>query len=157
RWNEEVEAALDRRFRGLRRGREWYPGRPVMITRNDYALDLYNGDLGVCIDTDDGPRVVFDRETPRLVPPSHLGDHVTVHATTIHKAQGSQFDEVVVVLPDERSRLLTRQLLYTAVTRARSRLHLVGTEAVVREGVARSIRRASGLGERLWGGRDAPS
>ena len=71
---------------------------------------------------------------------------------TIHKSQGSQFDEVVVVLPSEASRLLTRQLLYTAVTRARSRVWVVGDEQPVRAAVGRSVQRASGLGTRLWGG-----
>jgi exodeoxyribonuclease V alpha subunit len=71
---------------------------------------------------------------------------------TIHKAQGSQFGEVVVVLPDGSSRLLTRQLLYTAVTRAKRRVHIVGGEDVVRAAVERSVQRASGLGVRLWGG-----
>jgi exodeoxyribonuclease V alpha subunit len=70
---------------------------------------------------------------------------------TIHKSQGSQFEQVVVVLPDEESRLLTRELLYTAVTRARHRVWLVGSEAVVREAISRSVQRASGLGPLLWG------
>jgi exodeoxyribonuclease V alpha subunit len=150
-WGREIERALDERFTGLRWGGEWYPGRPVMITRNDYGLDLYNGDIGVCVATDDGLRVLFDRDGGRAFPPSHLGEHTTVHATTIHKSQGSQFDEVVVVLPGESSRLLTRELLYTAVTRARRRVRVVGNEDVVRGAVARSVQRASGLGARLWG------
>ena len=150
-WGREIERALDERFTGLRWGGEWYPGRPVMITRNDYGLDLYNGDIGVCVETVDGLRVLFDRDGGRAFPPSHLGEHTTVHAMTIHKSQGSQFDEVVVVLPGESSRLLTRELLYTAVTRARKRVRVVGTEDVVRGAVARSVQRASGLGARLWG------
>ena len=60
-WGREIERALDERFTGLRWGGEWYPGRPVMITSNDYNLDLYNGDIGVCVETDDGLRVLFDR------------------------------------------------------------------------------------------------
>jgi exodeoxyribonuclease V alpha subunit len=71
---------------------------------------------------------------------------------TIHKSQGSQFGEVVVVLPDESSRLLTRELLYTAVTRASHRVRIVGSEDVVRGAIRRSVQRASGLGTRLWGG-----
>ena len=148
-WGREIERALDERFTGLRWGGEWYPGRPVMITRNDYGLDLYNGDIGVCVDTDDGLRVLFPGG--REFAPSHLGEHTTVHAMTIHKSQGSQFDEVIVVLPGESSRLLTRELLYTAVTRARHRVRVVGNEDVVRGAVARSVQRASGLGARLWG------
>ncbi len=150
-WGRDLERALDERFTGLRWSGEWYPGRPVMITSNDYALELYNGDIGVCVDTEDGLRVLFDRGPAQGFRPSHLGEHTTVHAMTIHKSQGSQFDEVVVVLPGESSRLLTRELLYTAVTRARRRVRVVGSEDVVRAAVERSVQRASGLGGRLWG------
>jgi len=149
-WGREIERALDERFTGLRWGGDWYPGRPVMITKNDYNLELYNGDIGVCVETDDGLRVLFDRG--REFPPSHLGEHSTVHAMTIHKSQGSQFDEVVVVLPDESSRLLTRELLYTAVTRAQQRVSMIGGEGIVRAAVERSVQRASGLGARLASG-----
>jgi exodeoxyribonuclease V alpha subunit len=152
-WSRDVEDALDEVFTGLRWGGEWYPGRPVMITKNDYQLDLYNGDIGICVQGDDGRSqrlvVVFDKDGPKAFPPSHLGEHTTVHAMTIHKSQGSQFGEVVVVLPDESSRLLTRELLYTAVTRARARVRIVGTEEVVRAAIGRSVQRASGLGSRL--------
>jgi len=120
-----------------------------MITRNDYNLELFSGDIGICIDTDDRRRVAFDGG--RVVAPSHLGEHATVHAMTIHKSQGSQFEEVVVVLPGETSRLLTRELLYTAVTRAKKRVHIVGSESVIRHAITRSVQRASGLGVRLWG------
>jgi exodeoxyribonuclease V alpha subunit len=146
-WGREIERALDERFTGLRWGSEWYPGRPLMITSNDYNLELYNGDIGVCVETDEGLRVLFDRG--REFPPSHLGDHTTVHAMTIHKSQGSQFDEVVVVLPNESSRLLTRELLYTAATRAQQRVSIIGGEDVVRAAVERSVQRASGFGVRL--------
>ncbi len=85
-----------------------------------------------------------------MFPRSQIGDHTTVHAMTIHKSQGSQFDEVVVALPARSSRLLTRELLYTAVTRASTAVTLVGDEDVIRSAVARSVQRASGLGPRLW-------
>ncbi len=103
------------------------------------------------METDDGPKVAFARGGIRAFPRSHIGDHVTVHAMTIHKSQGSQFNEVVVALPAESSRLLTRELLYTAVTRASERVTLVGDEAVIRQAINRSVERASGLGVRLWG------
>jgi exodeoxyribonuclease V alpha subunit len=150
RWTVDIENALDERYTGLRWQGEWYPGRPVMITNNDYLRDLYNGDIGVCVDSDDGPRAVFERGGGvRSFPRSHLGEHTTFHATTIHKSQGSQFDRVAVVLPQETSRLLTRELLYTAVTRARHGLTVVGDEAVVRAAIERSVQRASGLAARL--------
>ena len=150
-WRQLIEAALDERYPGLRFGAEWYPGQPVMITTNDYRLNLFNGDIGVTVETDDGPKVAFGRGGIRTFPRSHIGDHVTVHAMTIHKSQGSQFNEVVVALPAESSRLLTRELLYTAVTRASDRVTLVGDEAVIRHAINRSVERASGLGVRLWG------
>lgn len=150
-WGRDLEVALDDRFTGLRWAGEWYPGRPVMITRNDYQHELYNGDIGLAVETGDGLRVAFDRNGIRLFPLTQLGEHTTVHAMTIHKSQGSQFDEVVVVLPGDASRLLTRQLLYTAVTRASSRLWVVGDEQPVRSAIGRSVQRASGLGARLWG------
>ena len=149
-WRRDIEDALDRRFPGLRYGGEWYPGRPLMITANDYNLGLYNGDIGVVVQTDDGLRVVFERGGPRMFPPGYLSDHATVHALTIHKSQGSQFGEVVVSLPSESSRLLTRELLYTAVTRASRRVTVVGEEPVIRMAVERSVQRASGLRSRLW-------
>jgi exodeoxyribonuclease V alpha subunit len=150
-WGRDVEGALDERFPGLRWGGEWYPGQPVMITRNDYNLDLYNGDIGVVVSTPEGMRAVFERGEVRTFPLSHLTEHATVHAMTIHKSQGSQFDQVVVVLPEGESRLLTRELLYTAVTRARKRVWVVGGEDVVRQAIDRSVQRASGLGQLLWG------
>jgi exodeoxyribonuclease V alpha subunit len=151
-WGREIERALDERFTGLRWGGDWYPGRPLMITKNDYSLELYNGDIGLCVQTEDGLRVLFDRDAGRAFPPSHLGEHTTVHAMTIHKSQGSQFDEVMVVMPGESSRLLTRELLYTAVTRASRRVSIIGSEDVVRGAVARAVQRASGLAARLTEG-----
>lgn len=148
-WSRDIETGLDQRFTGLRYGGEWYAGRPVMVTSNDYRLELFNGDIGVTVQGEDGLRVVFDRGGLRSHQPSRLGQHVTVHAMTIHKSQGSQFDEVVVILPDQASRLLTRELLYTAVTRARTRVWLVAEEEVIRQAIARSVERASGLSDRL--------
>lgn len=149
-WGRDIEADLDQRFTGLRYGGEWYPGRPVMITSNDYRLDLFNGDIGVTVQTIEGLRVAFERAGELTQHPlARLGEHTTVHSMTIHKSQGSQFEEVVVVLPDEASRLLTRELLYTAVTRASQRVWLVASESVVRHAIGRSVERASGLAERL--------
>ena len=155
RWQRAIEAGLDRRHPGLRFRGRWYPGQPVMITKNDYSLDLYNGDIGVVAMTDRGLRVVFRRGEIRSFPPGYLGDHATVHALTIHKSQGSQFKEVIVSLPPESSRLLTRELLYTAVTRASEKVTIVGPEPAIRLGIERSVQRASGLRSRLWSGRSA--
>ena len=150
-WRRDIESALDERFPGLRYRGEWYPGRPLMITKNDYNLGLYNGDIGVVVRAGEGMRVMFDRGGVRSFPPGYLGEHSTVHALTIHKSQGSQFDEVVVSLPLESSRLLTRELLYTAVTRASEKVTVVGPESAIHLGIERSVQRASGLRSRLWG------
>ena len=147
-WRRMIEGALDARFPGLRYGGPWYPGRPVMITSNDYNLGLYNGDIGVAAYTSEGLRAVFDRGGD--FPPGYLGEHATVHSMTIHKSQGSQFEKVLVSLPPASSRLLTRELLYTAVTRASKSVTLIGAESVVRRAVERSVQRASGLGAKLW-------
>jgi exodeoxyribonuclease V alpha subunit len=120
----------------------------VLVTANDYTLDLYNGDTGVIIaDPADGAiRAAFARGNETLLlPPARLDAVETLHAMTIHRGQGSQFDEVTVILPPADSPLLTRELLYTAVTRARERIRVVGTPEAVRAGVLRRVRRASGL------------
>jgi exodeoxyribonuclease V alpha subunit len=127
---------------------EWYPGRPVLVTANDYDTGLYNGDTGVVVATPDGPRVAFPGRAEPLAP-SRLAEVATVHAMTVHRGQGSQFARVTVVLPPAESPLLTRELLYTAVTRAREFVRVVGSEAAVRAAVARPVSRASGLRHRL--------
>jgi exodeoxyribonuclease V alpha subunit len=146
-WNRRVEQRLGARARD-----RWYAGRPLLVTCNDAALDLMNGDLGVIVQSSAGPRAAFAAVTgTRQLPPVRLSAIETVHATTIHKSQGSEFGHVVVVLPPPGSQLLTRELLYTAVTRARVRVTIVGGEAALRAGIARAAGRASGLGELLAG------
>ena len=122
------------------------------MTENDYELGLYNGDTGVIVESHLGrPSAVFERGGELLsFSPLRLGAVETVYAMTIHKSQGSQFDAAAVLLPPSSSRILTRELLYTAVTRAREELILVGTEEAVRSAVGRPVARASGLRERLW-------
>ncbi|HUC36493.1 MAG TPA: exodeoxyribonuclease V subunit alpha [Acidimicrobiales bacterium] len=151
-WNDHVER-LVAGDPTLEVSSAWYVGRPVIVTSNDYALRLFNGDVGVVLPREGGGvEAVFRRGGDLLsVSPSLLGNVATVYAMTIHKAQGSEFDEVAIVLPDPSSRVLTRELLYTAVTRARHRVLLVGTEDALRAGVERRIARASGLLHRLWG------
>lgn len=125
----------------------WYPGQPLLVTETDYDAGLSNGDAGAVIQRGDGLVAAFDRgATPPMVHPSRLNAVQTAYAMTIHRSQGSQYDTVSVVLPDETSALLTRQLLYTAVTRARRRVRVIGHEAVVRAAVERQALRASGLG-----------
>lgn len=131
-----------------------YAGRPILITSNDYNLELWNGDVGVLGPSLDGTRLqgYFRREEGiRTVPLSRLPSHETVFAMTVHKSQGSEFDGVAVVLPEQPSPLLTRELLYTAVTRARTEVTLFGSHAMLSAGMANGLRRTSGLAERLGG------
>ena len=150
-WRAEIERWLRTAIPGYAAG-PWHAGRPLLVTQNDYALGVYNGDTGVVVDTGGGRlRAVFDRRGELLaVRPTRLASVESLYAMTIHKAQGSQFRSVVVVLPEPTSAVLTRELMYTAVTRAEAELTLVGSEAAVRAAVSRPIARASGLGEALW-------
>jgi exodeoxyribonuclease V alpha subunit len=132
----------------------WYIGRPLLVTDNDYELRLYNGDTGVVVQSADPDRVIAafrQRGAIVEVSPTRLAAVDTVYAMTIHKSQGSQFDTAAVLLPAPSSRILTRELLYTAATRARRQLVLAGSEETIRAAVARPVARASGLRSRLAG------
>jgi exodeoxyribonuclease V alpha subunit len=133
---------------------EWYVGRPVLVTANDRRQQLWNGDLGVVVRARDGAgtTVAFpaaDGDGTRTLAPARLGEVETVHAMTVHKSQGSQVDHAVVVLPDPASRICTRELLYTAVTRAKVGATMVASEAAVRATIGARIARTSGLAEAL--------
>ncbi|MGI9157929.1 MAG: exodeoxyribonuclease V subunit alpha [Marmoricola sp.] len=149
-WNRQVERLLTDAT-GVTHYEEWYAGRPVLVTANDYGLDLFNGDLGVTVRLPDGRlRVAVPGATEvRLFATTRLADVETVYAMTVHKSQGSQAKVVSVVMPPEDSPLLTRELFYTAVTRAQERVRIVGTEQAVRAAVDRQVQRASGLARRL--------
>ncbi len=151
-WNRQVE-----RWLGEETGEpiwtSWYPGRPLLVTANDYGLGIYNGDTGVVVRRGErGLRAAIAGSTRRHdLATGRLGQLETMHAMTIHKSQGSQAERVVVVLPPPDSRLLTRELFYTALTRARERLVVVGSEDDVRAAIARRAVRATGLRLRLAG------
>jgi exodeoxyribonuclease V alpha subunit len=144
-WNRQVERWLTEET-GDPIWSSWYAGRPVLVTANDYGLGLYNGDTGVTVVRDDALRAVIG---DKMFATSRLADVETMHAMTIHKSQGSQSEEVTVLLPQEDSRLLTRELFYTAVTRAKERVRVVGSEAALRTAIERRAVRASGLAQRL--------
>ncbi|WP_068269542.1 exodeoxyribonuclease V subunit alpha [Aldersonia kunmingensis] len=125
----------------------WYPGQPLLVTSNDHELRIYNGDTGVIVRTADGElTAAFARgREVVLVHPTRLPAAQTVYAMTIHRSQGSQYDTVSVLLPPESSSLLSRELLYTAITRARKHVRVLGTPDSVRFAVGRQVLRASGL------------
>jgi exodeoxyribonuclease V alpha subunit len=152
-WMARVQGWLSEEIENFDAEERWYVGRPLLVTKNDYSLQLYNGDTGVVVGREDGGvAAAFDRGGDILeIRPSRLEAVETAYAMTIHKSQGSQFDTAAILLPAPHSRILTRELLYTAVTRARRELILVGTESSIRAAVDRPVSRASGLRERLWG------
>ncbi|HEU4665572.1 MAG TPA: exodeoxyribonuclease V subunit alpha [Dokdonella sp.] len=143
---------------GFDANRSWYHGRPVIVTRNDYARGLFNGDVGVALADESGLRVWFESAdhqggaalrgfSPRVLPPCE-----TAWAITIHRSQGSEYDDVAVVLPpDPEHRLLSRELVYTAISRARRRAELWTTPAALEAAVARRVERLGGLRARLGG------
>jgi exodeoxyribonuclease V alpha subunit len=127
---------------------EWYPGRPVMVLRNDYVLRLFNGDVGIVAPDGSNTLLVYFPDAGggfRAVPPLRLPEHETAFATTVHKAQGSESEQVLLMLPAEPGRVLTRELLYTAITRARSAVTLVAGSEVLETAIASPTRRYSGL------------
>jgi exodeoxyribonuclease V alpha subunit len=131
----------------------WYARRPIMITRNDYNLKLFNGDIGLLLpDSDSGePRAFFPGpdNTLRKFLPLRLPEHETAYAMTVHKSQGSEFDRVLLILPERESPVLSRELLYTGITRARTSVELWFDEKVFRAALARRVTRTSGLCDAL--------
>lgn len=154
-WNRQVERWLVEST-GQAIWSPWYAGRPVLVTNNDYGLGVYNGDIGVAVVAGAGQQgalraVIAGAEDLLELATSRLSDVETMHAMTIHKSQGSQSDVVSVLMPPEDSRLLTRELFYTAVTRAKRKVRVIGPEGSVRAAIARRAVRASGLARRLAG------
>lgn len=131
----------------------WYPGRPVLITRNEPELRLFNGDIGICLPDSDGDlRVYFPDGAGgvRALVPARLPEHETVYAMTVHKSQGSELDRVLMILPDRDTPLLTRELIYTGITRARSGVEVWSEPGLLRTAIERRVERASGLNDALW-------
>jgi len=156
---EQVNQVVEQSFRARRliSGVEaCYRGRPVMVVENDYTLGLYNGDVGVALPDPESQgrlKVFFERADGglRAISPSRLPRHETVFAMTVHKSQGSEFDQVLFILPPEDTSILSRELIYTGVTRARARLELWGSGDTLRQAVQRPVARYSGLPDRLRG------
>lgn len=138
----------------------FYRGRLILVTENDYGMGLHNGDTGIVWPDEAGKLCVFvqgEGGVLRRISPAQLPSHETAFALTIHKSQGSEYDEVAVILPEEHSPLLTRELVYTAVTRAKRKVHLFGSQGAL-EGAARaSVTRHSGLAFALGRSFTSPS
>jgi exodeoxyribonuclease V alpha subunit len=126
---------------------------PILITQNDYQLRLYNGDIGILLpDPTNGSLLAWfigEDGGIRRVPPARLPEYEPAFVMTVHKSQGSEFDNVLLILPDKESPVLTRELIYTGLTRARSRVEVWFQESVLRAAIARTIQRGSGLRDRL--------
>ena len=147
--NEALEARFKRRL-GVPARERWYPGRAVMVRQNDYALGLFNGDIGLCLKTEQGLRVFFEGdEGYRGFAPARLPSHDSAFAMTVHKSQGSEFAEVLLALPEQPSPLLTRSLFYTGITRAKRKVEIWALPARLAEAVNTRAERAAGLAERL--------
>ncbi len=147
--NEALEARFKRRL-GVPARERWYPGRAVMVRQNDYALGLFNGDIGLCLKTEQGLRVFFEGdEGYRGFAPARLPSHDSAFAMTVHKSQGSEFAEVLLALPEQPSPLLTRSLFYTGITRAKRKVEIWALPARLAEAVITRAERAAGLAERL--------
>ncbi len=149
-------AGILKKYTGIDTSREWYPGRPIMVTRNDYQLNLFNGDVGLIVKPDAGtsrPAAFFmdSNKKARMISPARLPVHETVYAMTVHKSQGTEFDTVLLVLPRHVSPVVTRELFYTAVTRAKKNVVVLATSDIIRQAVRTRVQRASGLSEQLWG------
>ena len=152
RFNRLVERGL--RARGVLEGDEFYVGRPIIVTRNDRQTGLSNGDTGVVVGAADGRRQVWFPDLAGggerfLLAPSRLPEHESFFALTVHRAQGSEYDEVVFIPGDPESRVSTRELFYTAVTRARRKVTVLADQDAVRAAVQRTTSRATGLSDRL--------
>ncbi|AGA84825.1 exodeoxyribonuclease V subunit alpha [Stutzerimonas stutzeri] len=147
--NEALEARFKRRL-GVPARERWYPGRAVMVRQNDYALGLFNGDIGLCLRTEQGLRVFFEGDDGyRGFAPARLPSHDSAFAMTVHKSQGSEFAEVLLALPEQPSPLLTRSLFYTGITRAKRKVEIWALPARLAEAVNTRAERAAGLAERL--------
>jgi exodeoxyribonuclease V alpha subunit len=149
--NQKIERALERAGLLAPRG-EWYLNRPIMVLENDYQVGLFNGDTGMILDVDGERRAVFVSAdgSIRRVATARLPRHETVFAMTVHKSQGSEFEHVALVLPGRVSPVLTRELVYTGVTRARASVVVYGSPAVMSAAVRAQVQRASGLRDLLW-------
>jgi exodeoxyribonuclease V alpha subunit len=150
--NKRIEEKLARQDK-IKINGQWYVGRPVMVTQNNAVMQLYNGDIGLCLmDKVSGKHTVYflrpDGSIKKVLP-SRMPMHETVFAMTIHKSQGSEFDQCLCVLPDEINPVLSKELIYTAITRAKIKLKIRSSYAVFRQALLQKVERTGGLFEKL--------
>ncbi|HEX3793575.1 MAG TPA: exodeoxyribonuclease V subunit alpha [Acidimicrobiales bacterium] len=150
-WSDQIEAGALAAVPGATSSSRWFAGLPVMVTANDSINGLFNGDVGLVVRGGANLEVALQAGAEvRHLPTSRLDRFEPWWAMTIHKSQGSEFPHAVASLPTRPSPILSRELLYTAVTRGREALTIVASEAAIHSAVSRPAARASGLGERLW-------
>ena len=152
--NAQVEQFIKRK-NNIKQNELWYAGQPILITENDYSLNLFNGDLGIVFPNDDNDnelRVFFPGPDGALrkLRPFRLPVYEIAYAITVHKSQGSEFDKVIMILPDKDSPILSRELLYTGITRAAKQVEIWSNEQVFRAAVSRKTKRTSGLRDAVW-------
>jgi exodeoxyribonuclease V alpha subunit len=149
--SQTLNALLGQALDPLHGGAAWFPGRLVLVTENSYRQQLFNGDIGIAWPDEQGePRVWFEADGgPRACLPAALPAHEAAFALTVHKSQGSEFDRVLLALPDQGARVLSRELLYTGLTRCRQEVTLWAGEDALRQAIGRRAQRWSGLAERL--------
>jgi len=134
-------------------GSRYYAGLPVLVMRNDYELGLFNGDVGILLpDSETGTLMAWFADQAggvRKFTPSRLPEYEPAYAMTVHKSQGSEYDKVLLILPDRESPVVTRELVYTGLTRARDKLEVWFQETALRDAIAHETKRSSGLRDRL--------
>lgn len=155
--NHLIERAVKEKMK-IARTAEWYPGQPLLITKNDYTLELFNGDVGIILpDRDNSEKLRAHFQTPegeKKLRPFRLPEHEVAYAMTVHKSQGSEFERVILLLPEKDSPVLTRELIYTAITRASQKVEIWGSEDIFRAAVSRPTLRRSGLKDAFLNGQE---
>ncbi|WP_347987254.1 exodeoxyribonuclease V subunit alpha [Methylomonas sp. AM2-LC] len=151
--NQRVEQQLFK-LNKINLSGQWYAGRPIMITANNPGLQLFNGDVGLCIQDPDSEgqlRVFFFRGDGSIkkLQPARIEACETVYAMTIHKSQGSEFENILIILPDHSNPVLSKELLYTAITRAKTQVKMISKESVFKTAITHKVQRHSGLAEKL--------
>lgn len=146
--NEQAEKRLKSKF-NIPQTEKWYNGRPILISKNNSTLKIKNGETGICRIEDESSKIIIEGESSRTISTTRLQDFEAGFAITVHKSQGSEFENVALILPEAVNPLLTKELLYTAVTRAQKSVLVIGTIDVLSNTISQKIKRSSGLSEKL--------